>query len=152
MTMRITMLTTVMGEAGSLLTIGGNPHTVSKAFGEAMIGSGRATDTDGVLGQKPSPTAFTVHVDVTASRVVGPRDVDNVIRGTHASVAIVLTVPLDAALGTANAECLSCYQAGAAAVSFAADSGVTIRGTAPTPAQYLVTGLMRVGANEWAYL
>jgi len=152
MTMRVTVLATVMGEAGSLLTTGANPHTVSKAFGADLVGSGRATDTDGVLGQKPSPSAATVHTSATASRVIGPGDVDNVVSANHASVAIVLTVPVDTALGTANAECVSCYQVGAAAASFTAGAGVTIRGTAPTPAQYLITGLMRVGANEWAYL
>lgn len=49
MTMRITMLQTRMGEAGSLLTVAGSPYTVSDSFGAAMVGAGYATDTDGVL-------------------------------------------------------------------------------------------------------
>lgn len=48
MTMRITMTQTRMGEGGSLLT-SGSTNTVSDAFGAAMVGSGAATDTDGVI-------------------------------------------------------------------------------------------------------
>ena len=43
-------------------------------------------------------------------------------------------------------------QAGAGAASFAAGGGVTLRGTAPTIAQYGTMGIVRVGPNEWAYL
>lgn len=45
MSMRITMLQTRMGEAGSLLT-SGSTYTVGDAFGRAMIGAGYASDTD----------------------------------------------------------------------------------------------------------
>ena len=48
MTMRVTIITTLMGESGSLLTAG-NTYTVSDAFGAALVGGKRATDTDGVL-------------------------------------------------------------------------------------------------------
>ena len=48
MTMRVTILSTVMGESGSLLTAG-STYTVGREFGEALVGGNRATDTDGVL-------------------------------------------------------------------------------------------------------
>jgi predicted RecA/RadA family phage recombinase len=48
MTMRVTITTTLMGEAGSLLTAG-SIYTVSDAFGAFLVGGKRATDTDGVL-------------------------------------------------------------------------------------------------------
>lgn len=50
MTMRVTIITTLMGESGSLLTAG-NTYTVSDAFGAAIVGDKRATDTDNVLRQ-----------------------------------------------------------------------------------------------------
>lgn len=46
--MRVTILSTVMGESGSLLTAG-STYTVGREFGEALVGGNRATDTDGVL-------------------------------------------------------------------------------------------------------
>ena len=48
MTMRVTIITTLMGESGSLLTAG-NTYTVSKTFGAAIVGDKRATDIDNVL-------------------------------------------------------------------------------------------------------
>lgn len=50
MTMRVTIITTLMGESGSLLE-SGSTYTVSKAFGASIVGSKRATDTDNVLRQ-----------------------------------------------------------------------------------------------------
>ena len=48
--MRVTIITTLMGESGSLLTAG-NTYTVSDAFGAAIVGDKRATDIDNVLRQ-----------------------------------------------------------------------------------------------------
>ena len=45
MTMRVTILSTVMGESGSLLTAG-STYTVGDQFGQELVRSGRATDTD----------------------------------------------------------------------------------------------------------
>lgn len=92
--------------------------------------------------------------DVTASRALTLADRRKVLKCTHATVAIVLTIPNDATAGWSRNEVIAAYQGGAAAVSFAADTGngVTLRGTAPTAAQYSTHGVMRVGANEWAYL
>ena len=50
MTMLVTIITTLMGESGTLLTAG-NIYTVSDAFGVAIVGEKRATDTDNVLRQ-----------------------------------------------------------------------------------------------------
>lgn len=144
MTMRITMLTTVMGESGSLLTAT-STYTVSDAFGAAMVGSGKATDTDSVL---TPPGAENI---AAASRNLAKSDVDTMIKANSAS-AVVITVLSDALGGFRGTDTVALYQAGAGASSFAAGAGVTLRGTAPTAAQYLVTGLVHVGLNEWAYL
>lgn len=48
MTMRVTILSTVMGESGSLLTAG-STYTVGDQFGQELVKSGRATDTDRAL-------------------------------------------------------------------------------------------------------
>lgn len=58
MTMRVTIITTLMGESGSLLTAG-SIYTVSKAFGASIVGGGRATDTDKVLREGGSVTIST---------------------------------------------------------------------------------------------
>ena len=150
MTMRVTMTTTVMGEAGSLLT-SGSIYTVSDAFGQSLIGLKRATDTDLVLSQAPTATGTTALTDTTASRVLSPADVDTVVRATSGS-AIALTVPDDTVFNSTAAITIAVFQGGAGAVTFAAGSGVTLRGTAPVTAQYAIYAIMRVGANEWAYL
>jgi hypothetical protein len=144
MTMRVTIISTCMGESGTLLT-SGSTYTVSDAFGAELVGLRRATDTDGAL-QPASVASNTV-----ASRTITKEDINNVVNANSGS-AIVLTIPQDGVLGSTRSECLAAYQAGAGAVSFAAGGGVTLRGTAPTIAQYGTIGIMRVGANEWAYL
>lgn len=89
---------------------------------------------------------------VTASRNLIKADSGYLLLCNSAS-AIVLTIPNDAAGGWSGIESMAAYQASTGAVSFAAGAGVSpIRGTAPTPAQYLTSGVMRVGANEWAYI
>ena len=88
---------------------------------------------------------------VAASRALIIGDIEDVIPCNSAS-PIVLTIPADNVLGAANQAVVALYQSGAGDASFAAGAGVTLRGTAPTPAQYKTHGVMRVGANEWAYL
>lgn len=88
---------------------------------------------------------------VTASRALLKTDCQRPLRCESAS-AIVLTINNDTTAGYVGSEAHAAYQAGAGAVSFTAGSGVTLRGTPPTAAQYLTQGVMRVGANEWAYL
>lgn len=144
MTMRVTIISTCMGESGTLLD-SGSTYTVSDKFGAELVGLRRATDTDGSL-QPTSAASNTV-----ASRTLVKEDLDTVISANSGS-AIAFTIPQDGVLGAIRSECVAAYQAGAGAVSFAAGAGVTLRGTAPTAAQYGTMGIMRVGANEWAYL
>lgn len=144
MTMRVTMLDTRMGESGTLLT-SGNTYTVSDAFGAALVGARQATDTDSVLKPK------TVENIAIASRNLTARDVDTIVKCNSAD-AVVLTIPTDAVGGFSADEAIGLYQAGAGAASFAAGGSVTLRGTAPTIAQYGSMGIWRVGPNEWAYL
>jgi hypothetical protein len=117
----------------------------------------------GLLGPDGTPeTARTAHAaehaamnsEVTASRSLTLADSGKVLKCTHATVAIVLTIEADANpdSGWSANEAVAAYQGGAAAVSFAAGDGVTLRGTAPTAAQYSTQAVHRVGANEWAYL
>lgn len=89
---------------------------------------------------------------LTASRSLTLADSGKVLKCTHATVAIVLTIESDATSTWSANEAVAAYQGGAAAVSFAAGSGVTLRGTAPTATQYSTNAVHRVGANEWAYL
>ena len=87
----------------------------------------------------------------TASRNLTAGDIGNVVMCSGSS-AIVLTIQTDASMGLSDMTTIAAYQGGTGAVSFAAGAGVTLRGTPPTLAQYGTMGIMRVGANEWAYL
>lgn len=144
MTMRVTITTTCMGESGSLLTAG-STYTVSDAFGSSLVGAGRATDVDSACKPK------SVENIAQASRTLTGEDVDTIVICNSAS-AVVLTIPTDAVGGFSSRATIGLYQAGAGASSFAAGGSVTLRGTAPTIAQYGTMGIVRVGANEWAYL
>jgi hypothetical protein len=88
---------------------------------------------------------------LTASASLSDSDSGTLINADHASVPIVLTIQNDATGLWNNTAILSVYQAGAAAVSFAAGSGVTLHVGAgiPAAAQYGIYGVLRVSANEW---
>jgi hypothetical protein len=85
MTMRVTMLQTRMGDAGSYLT-SGSTYTVTKALGAVLVGSGFASDIDSsLLGGVFKPVKA-----VTASR---PLDVDDNGATLDVSDTVALTVP-----------------------------------------------------------
>ena len=68
--------------------------------------------------------------------------------------AVALTIPTDTVLGITDATyspTVAMYCAGATPFTLVT-TGLTMRGTAPTIAQYGWYGIKRVGANEWAYL
>ena len=77
MTMRVTILSTVMGESGSLLTAG-STYTVGREFGEDLVGGNRATDTDGVLTppQTEMKPYFATDTSGNVTGLVGPGGVD----------------------------------------------------------------------------
>lgn len=106
--------------------------------------------TDGVL----DPVVGEDSLVITASANLTSGYVNGLINANHASTPIVGTILSDALGGFSGyGSCsLAMYQAGAAAVSFVAGAGVTIRGTPPTAAQYTIIGVVRVSANTWAYL
>jgi hypothetical protein len=70
MTMQVTMTQTRMGESGSLLNAG-TTYSVSDSFGASLVGSGYATDTNGVL--KPISTSFSP-ADQVAVKALVQRD------------------------------------------------------------------------------
>lgn len=98
-----------------------------------------------------TPTMLYSSSDTTASRNLTAADAESLVKCNSAS-PIVLTILSDADGGFSFDCTIAAYQAGAGAISFAAGSGVTFRGTATVVAQYGTIGMMRVGANEWAYL
>lgn len=92
----------------------------------------------------------TKGIAVSGNRTLTASDLEQVL---DVSAAATLTIPTDAVLGIAPDDRITvgAYQKTTGAVTWAG-SGVTLRGTAPTAAQYLVTGLVHVGLNEWSYL
>jgi hypothetical protein len=88
---------------------------------------------------------------VTASRDLQLTD-NGMVLNCNSGSAIVLTISPESSVVWSGVSCVAIYQAGAGASSFAAGSGVTLRGTPPTPAQYATHAIMRVGVNEWVYL
>ncbi len=85
---------------------------------------------------------------VTASRNLTLADADDIILCNHATVAIVLTIPTDAA-GWTGSVSIGLAQIGAASSTFAAGAGVTLRSSHPAASQYTTRGILRIGANEW---
>lgn len=97
-----------------------------------------------------STLVIPIGVAVAGDRTLTKTDLDQVL---DVAAAAVLTIPTDAILGITADErvCFGAYQKNAGAVSWAT-SGTTLRGTAPTAAQYGITGVVHVGADEWAYI
>ena len=128
---------------------------VAGVWGDAEAASGPSTavtaTTNPLTGGNTIPALDSMTGSVTASRNLIKEDSGQTLICTSGS-AIVLTIQNDATVAWSGLNAVAAYQGGAGAVSFAAGSGVTLRGTAPTAAQYATQGVMRVGANEWAYL
>lgn len=155
-----TLTITAGASAGSALATAASGATLYGPYTDPInvrLVAGADSLIDYEAGATPSldyRPAATVGIAVTASKVLTGASVDQVLDCNSAS-AIVLTVPQDDVLGLSVANdrrSIAAYQAGAGATTWLAGSGVTIRGTAPTAAQYLLSGIVRVGANEWAYV
>ena len=67
-------------------------------------------------------------------------------------MAQVYTIPNDATIAWPVLTYISIYQQGAAAASFTNGAGVgAIRGTPPTAGAGVISGVLKVSANTWAY-
>ncbi len=126
------------------------PYTPGNAV-RVTAAAGAVVDFE--TGVNPTPDyrpAGTRGVPVSGNKTINSSDLDQVL---DVSALATLTIPSDAVLGIAASDrvAVSAYQQTANATTWAA-SGSTLRGTAPTAAQYLITGLVHIGANEWAYL
>ena len=78
MTMRVTILSTVMGQSGSLLTAG-STYTVGDQFGQELVSSGRATDTDRAMAVPQTelkPYFATDPLTGAVTGLVGPGGVE----------------------------------------------------------------------------
>ena len=145
--------------AGSAIVTGSAANAVYGPYTpiKVRLSCADASSVDFEIGTNPNADIKAVQVrgiTVSASRTVNAGDLEQVMDCTSGS-AIAMTVPVDSTLGIASAKdriTIAGYQGGAGALSFVADTSVTIRGTAPTAAQYSTVGLMHVGTNEWAYL
>lgn len=135
----------------------GRPLTVSQSytgtydFVKGLVRTGYASVTNDATFEDDYTPDVPAPSTVTGSRSLTKNDCLLPLRCDSAS-AIVLTIENDNTAGYGGTEAHVAYQAGAGAVSFTAGTGVTLRGTAPTAAQYASQGVMRVGSNEWAYL
>ncbi len=93
MTMRVTILSTVMGESGSLLAAG-STYTVGDQFGQELVNSGRATDTDRALAVPQTelkPYFATDPLTGAVTGLVGPGGVKVGLNiGSTALTAVVL--------------------------------------------------------------
>ena len=95
----------------------------------------------------------SLYIPVTVSRLLDSNDFDKVLTNATAN-NIEITIRQDNIIGMQGQSnvAVALYQGGTGTVAFAAAPGVTINGTPPTIAQYGTLGIMRVGANEWAYI
>lgn len=103
MTMRVTPKVNVKGEAGADL-VAGTTYTVSDAFGAALVGSGRAVDTDGALtppGSEPArvnTNPFTGGLVLAASGL-GRSVLNTVVPPTRDIFGIEIAVSACVAMG-----------------------------------------------------
>jgi hypothetical protein len=143
-----------------LQLVSGSSYTLSWSLARDLWLSGYVSVTDAsvfdsgsVDVRRPNLSAELAAqtAGVTASRTLALTD-NGMVLNCNSGSAIVLTISPESSVAWAGVSCVAIYQAGAGASSFAAGSGVTLRGTPPTPAQYATHAIMRVGANEWAYL
>lgn len=133
--------TSCSGPAGLMTADASGCFTPANASEEVFLqDAGAIVDT----GENGPPVA-------TVSRNAVLSDNGNLLKCDSGS-AIVITILADGTTRWFANETLAIYQAGVGAASFAAGAGVTFRGTVPTPAQYAITGIMRVGVNEWAFV
>ncbi len=140
-----------MNDVSVIVSLGNGTVELTEAFDSSDFGKTVMAETNPLTWGNTIPALDAMTGAVTASRSLIKEDSGQTLICTSAS-AIVLTIPNDATVAWSGLNAVAAYQGGAGAVSFAAGSGVTLRGTAPTATQYATQGVMRVGANEWAYL
>lgn len=124
------------------LTVVTDPRHLQNEFGD-------------IIGYQKDPGDQNVYFAgkkvVASSKTITQADFETIL---SCASAITLTLPNDATLGitdTSYAPSIAIYAAGATVPTLDV-SAVTMRGTAPTVAQYGMYGIVRVGANEWAYV
>ena len=90
---------------------------------------------------------------ITASTTATASDNASIVSGNHATVAIALTIPPQSSVAWPEGASLHLYMMGAAACTFAAGAGVTIRdpGTlnAGALSQYQIRKATRVASDAW---
>lgn len=114
---------------------------------DSLVGTQLQRYTNDVLDSMDSAGATIA----TGSRNVTVSDNDTVIKCTAASTLTILSDALGG-FNPTETNIIRAYQATAGAVTFAAGSGVTLRGSPKASAQYVVQMIIRVGPNEWAYM
>lgn len=93
----------------------------------------------------------SVAVSVTASRVAAISDSGKVLECDSVS-AINVTIPPASSTDFPDGSVLTIYQVGSGASLFAAGAGVTIQGTAPTPAQFVHIAVRKRAGDTWAWV
>jgi hypothetical protein len=100
----------------------------------------------------PTSTSTSLGISVSGNKTLTANDLQQI---QDVLAAATLTIPSDAVLGIVASDrvTVGASQLTSGAVTWMAGAGVSpLRGSVPTAAQYLVSGLVHVGANEWAFL
>ena len=104
------------------------------------------------LGGGSSTGLTSGRTRTAASTTLNLADANTLLTSNHASVAQVYTIPNDATIAWPVLTYIAIYQQGAAAASFTNGAGVgTIQGTPPTAGAGVISGVLKVSANTWAY-
>ena len=128
------------------------PYTPGNVVRVSVSAGGLVDFEVGVTPTLDFRPTTTRGIPVAVSETITASDLEQIL---DVSAAATITIPTDAILGISATDrvTVGAYQMTAGAVAWAAGAGVSpLRGTAPTAAQHLVTGLVHVGSNEWAYL
>jgi len=130
----------IMGDA--------DDHTVSEALG--VLNTYKASLTSGKV--TASQLGITT-VSATASKTLALTDA-NTLQIANSASAINITIPLNSSVAFPIGTTIDVLRYGAGAVNIALTSGVTVNGSATTPAasvysRYGMVALVKVDTNSW---
>ena len=142
---------TVPGSVGSSPTItnGGTANvTVTSVGDRGPAGETGATGATGTNGSFADAQAINAK---TSSYTLSLSDAGKLVTASNASAAITITVPAGSSVAFPVGTHIDIARLGAASVTIAGDSGVTVNGTPGLKlrAQYSAATLIEVAADSW---
>ena len=155
-----TITIAVAGSTGTTPTItnGGTANVTVTSVGDrgpkGDLGPAGATGASGTSGTNGANGSFADAQAInakTSSYTLSLSDAGKLVTASHASAAITITVPAGSSVAFPVGTHIDIARIGAASVTIAGDSGVTVNGTPGLKlrAQYSAATLIEVAADSW---